>query len=145
MKSSSFPNANEAEYPQDEESYGYFAGGDRHYAERLGDPVYFDEKSLASCRQIVYMSATPFARVERPDSREREEENLVPLDLPDLSNHGTAHQGDHDEQIIDPHAANDHYACKYAQSDHNEGNRAFDPGEGENAWCSVLITAGGSL
>ena len=35
IKNPSFPNASDCKYPQDEECYGYLAGGDGHDAEWL--------------------------------------------------------------------------------------------------------------
>lgn len=50
VKKPSFPNTSDSKYPQDEKCHGDLAGGDRHDAERLRDPIDLDEQSLASCR-----------------------------------------------------------------------------------------------
>ncbi len=143
MKNSSFPDASDSKYSQDEERHGHLPRGDRHDTERLRDPIDFDEESLTSCRQIVYMPTTPFARVVRPDNGEGEKENLIPLASPNHLNRSTTYQSNHDEYVIQPHVADDHCSRKHAKSDSNEGDRECNPGEGENTWCSVLIATCG--
>lgn len=86
------------------------------------------------------MSTAPFDCIEGPDAGKCEKENLVTSALPEHFNQGTDYQCNYDENVIQPYVADQYCPRVHTKSNDDDGNRAFNPGDGEDAWCSVLIT-----